>query len=276
MIFGVIADSSFLPINPFDKAKIKKMPNQGVARRIFTPEQIHQLFTESSGWMRKLFITGLATFQREEDCCLLKKSYINLQSNRVIFPFTHKTMQDVDIPMLPLFRSIVEDSMLDPNNDTEYVFPELANLYHTNQSYIGKSVKKFLLELGIRNAVVDIPGYSRRVSVLDVHSLRHTAAVMAVLSGWPISMVMKATGHRSMEMVMRYVDHISEEQKENYFFQFGQGISAFPTGNEDSELRKRLADLAQTLPLEEVKRLLKLAQPAIETTAQATGLHLLG
>jgi integrase len=275
MIFGIVSSGAGLPINPFAAKEIKKMPLQQVQREIFTPEQIHILFTESSGWMRQLFITALATFQREEDCCLLKKYYIDLASNRVDFPFTYKTGQQISLPMLPLFREIAEEALQDEKNQTEYLFPELAHLYHTNRSRIGKDVKKFLTRLNIDNACIDVPGYSRKVSILDVHSLRHTAAVMAVLSGWHIPMIMKATGHRSLEMVMRYINHISEKQKENYFFQFGQGLPGLQTQN-DNDLRKQLADLAYSLPLEEVKRLVQSARPAIASANQVSGQHLLG
>lgn len=256
----MIFSSLGLPANPFKN--IKRLPNQQVARDIFTPMQINILFTQSTGWMRQLFITALATFQREEDCCLIKKQYINLETNRIKFPFTFKTGQEISLPLLPLFREIVEDALSDTTNDTEYLFPELARIYTCNPSFIGKKVKAFLNENGINNTHAEIPGYIKKISTLDVHSLRHTAAVMAVLSGWPISMVMKATGHKSLQMVMRYINHISEEQKENYFFQFGKGLPGLPGGALQSgdDSRKRLADLAYSLPLEEVERLLSMVK----------------
>jgi integrase len=242
-----------LPVNPFEQ--IKPMATKSIERNIFTPAQIYILFTQSEGWMRQLFITALATFQREEDCCLIKKSYISLETNRINFPFTYKTGQSVSLPMLPLFRKIVEEGLNDLTNDSEYLFPQLAHLYQTDSSKIGKKVKEFLQNKGFPNTLTEVDGYAKKVSTLDVHSLRHTAAVMAVLSGWPVSMVMKATGHRSLQMVMRYINHISEEQKENYFFQFGQGLPGLP-GQQGCDDRKRLAELAYSLPLEEVKRLL--------------------
>ena len=247
-----------LVVNPF--AKIKRLPLRQVSREIFTPAQINILFTRSEGWMRKLFITALATFQREEDCCLIKKNYISLENNRIKFPFTHKTGQEVSMPMLPVFREIVEEALNDTENNTEYLFPELANLYLKTPYEIGKKVKEFFCKNGITNTNTEVPGYIKKVSTLDVHSLRHTAAVMAVLSGWPVSMVMKATGHRSLQMVMRYINHISEEQKENYFFQFGQGLPGLPGQTQGNDERKQLADLAYSLPLEEVNRLLSLVR----------------
>jgi integrase len=261
-----------LPVNPFEK--IKPMSNRQIQRDIFTPQQIGILFNQSTGWMRKLFITALATFQREEDCCLIKKSYIHLDINRVKFPFTYKTGQEINLPMLPLFREIVEEALNDPANNSEYLFPELAHLYTHNPSRIGKEVKAFLHDNGITNTLTEVDGYAKKVSTLDVHSLRHTAAVMAVLSGWPLPMVMKATGHKSLDMVMRYINHISEEQKENYFFQFGKGISGISQQNPEDE-RKQLADLAYSLPLEEVKKLLQIAQPAIAQAGSSTCQHLL-
>jgi integrase len=245
-----------LPVNPF--AAIKPLPLKQVQRDIFTPEQIHLLFTQSSGWMRKLFITALSTFQREEDCCLIKKSYIHLDINRIKFPFTYKTGQEVNLPMLPLFRKIVEDALNDSTNATEYLFPDLAYLYNHNPGRIGGKVKEFLSSIGINNTTAEIDGYLRKVSILDVHSFRHTAAVMGVLLGWPLPMIMNATGQRSVKTLMRYVNHISEEQKENYFFQFGKVLPGLPEQTADEE-RKRLADLAYSLPLEEVKKLLNLA-----------------
>lgn len=262
-----------LPANPFKK--IKRLPLQQVTRDIFTPEQINILFTRSTGWMHQLFITALATFQREEDCCLIKKSYISLESNRIKFPFTFKTKQEISLPMLPLFRQVVEAALADPDNTTEYLFPELATLYMKDSCYIGKKVKEFMSANGITNTLTEVPGYKKKVSTLDVHSLRHTAAVMAVLSGWPLSMVMKATGHRSLQMVMRYINHISEEQKENYFFQFGQGLPGPPDANNDNAIRKQLADLAYSLPLEEVKRLLTTIRPAIGQANSINALHLI-
>jgi integrase len=247
-----------LPVNPFQK--IKRLPLQQVQRDIFTPEQINILFNNSSGWMRQLFITALATFQREEDCCLIKKSYIHLDINRIKFPFTYKTGQEIDLPMLPLFRKIVEDALSDSTNDTEYLFPELARIYTVNPCYIGKKVKIFLQENGITNTLTEVPGYLKKVSTLDVHSLRHTAAVMGILAGWPVPMVMEATGQRSVKTLMRYINHISERQKENYFFQFGQGLPGLPDAAANDD-RKRLADLAYSLPLEEVKRILGLIKP---------------
>jgi integrase len=243
-----------LASNPF--AQIKPMPAHKIPRNIFTPQQIKILFEESTGWMRQLFITALATFQREGDCCLIKKSYINLDTNRIVFPFTSKTGQDVSLPMLPLFRDIVLEALNDSDNNSEYLFPELAKRYNANPGKIGTDVKEFLKQASFNNTQLEVKGYVRKLSMLDVHSLRHTAAVMAVLSGWPIAMVMKATGHRSLQMVMRYIDHISEEQKENYFFQFGKEL-ALPVTDISMD-RKRLAELAYTLPDSEVKRLLAL------------------
>lgn len=265
MIFGHLG----LPCNPFEK--IKRLTLHQVQRDIFTPAQINILFTKSQGWMRQLFITALATFQREEDCCLIKKSYISLVDNRIYFPFTFKTTQEISLPMLPLFRQIVEEALVETNNTTEYLFPELADLYTRNACYIGKKVKVFLEENGITNTKTKIPGYIKQVSTLDVHSLRHTAAVMAVLSGWPLSMIMRATGHRSLQMVTRYINHISEQQKEDYFFQFGQAIPGLPQNDDEPVLRKRLADLAKTLPLEEVKKLLSQVQQKPAITLELTG-----
>ena len=205
--------------------------------------------------MYQLFVTAFSTFQREEDCCLIKKSYIHLDRNRVIFPMTHKTGVEISLPLMPRFRALAETALID-YPDTEFLFPELAEKYMSDSGSIGKAVKVFLEKNGITGATLDIQGYARRVSVLDVHSIRHTAAVMAVIAGWPLPMVMKATGHKSLKMVMRYLDHISDEDKDRYFAQLGK---ALPGKAQVTDARKRLADLAYSLPLSEVERLLALS-----------------
>ena len=78
------------------------------------------------------------------------------------------------------------------------------------------------------------------------------------------SMVMKATGHKSLKMVMRYLDHISDEDKDRYFAQLGK---AMPGTAQVTGARKRLADLAYSLPLPEVERLLALL-PSPEIASQ--------
>jgi hypothetical protein len=191
---------------------------------------------------------------------LIKKSYIKFDLNRVEFPFTSKTGQVVSLPLMPIFRKLAIEA-IEKNTESEYLFPELANLCLTNQTKIGKDVKKFFIENGINGSLLEVPGYSRQVSVLDIHSIRHTSAVIAVMMGWPLPMVMRATGHRSLSMVMRYIDHISEEQKEKYFAQFQRGLPAsgvLPVAERDP--RKQLIQLIETLPLPEVERLLSLAQ----------------
>jgi integrase len=258
MLFNTLGRDVGIVENPFKNIKPQKL--RQVQREIFSPGQISILFEKSTGWMRQLIITAFCTFQREKDCCLIKKSYIKFDLNRVEFPFTSKTGQAVSLPLMPIFRELAIEA-IEKNTESEYLFPELANLCLTNQTKIGKDVKKFFIENGINGSLLEVPGYSRQVSVLDIHSIRHTSAVIAVMMGWPLPMVMQATGHRSLCMLMRYIDHISEEQKEKYFAQFQKGL---PNANEPlpepEDPRKRLIKLAETLPLQEIERLLSLAQ----------------
>ena len=250
MIFGTLGRECGLVENPFMSKDIRRVPMRQVNRQIYTPDQIRVLFA-APGWMYSLFVTAFSTFQREEDCCLIKKSNIFLDRNRVIFPMTEKTGVEISLPLMPRFRALAEDALAS-HPESEYLFPELAERYRKNPSSIGKTVKEYLAENGIGGAVIEVPGYARRVSVLDVHSIRHTAAVMAILAGWPLPMVMKATGHKTLKMVMRYLDHISDEDKDRYFVQLGRVMPEKTT----TDSRKMLAELAYSLPLPTVERLL--------------------
>ena len=241
-LFKIFCHALNLVENPFAIPEIKRLPKQQCDREIFTPEQINLLFT-AQGWLYDLFVTALCTFQREGDCCLLKKCNIDLDHNTVRF-IQRKTGTKVEIPILPRLRILLVKRLNDETNTSEYVYPELANLYLKSPSQLSGKVKEFLNSVGIQSRKA-VEGYTKECSVLDVHSLRHTAAMMAVLNGWPIQMVMQATGHKTLEMVMNYTNHLDEIKKQEYFSRLSFGQNDIVTGTAYDDIIQKVKMLSK-------------------------------
>ena len=134
-----------------------------------------------------------------------------------------KTGNIVTIPIMPALRSY----FLTLPMKGEYVFPELAEKYLTPNEAIGADVTKFLESLGMESTR-KVPGRSRKVSVRDIHSLRHTFAYMAALANIPLPIVQSVLGHMDSKMTQMYMNHASAQAKQKY-------LSALPdylnTGN---------------------------------------------
>ena len=94
------------------------------------------------GWIYSLCLTAISTGLREGDICTLKKSSVNLSTGWILIPQNPKTGgASVEIPILPgLKRHLQERFEEEP--DSEFVFPELAEIYYNDSTIISKGIKK--------------------------------------------------------------------------------------------------------------------------------------
>lgn len=142
----------------------------------------------------------------------------------------------------------------------EYVFPDHAKMYRTNPTGVSYRVKQFLDRLGIETSRTP-KGRTRAVSVKDLHSCRHTFCYYAGLKGIPLAVVQSIVGHMTPEMTKHYSAHATLADKR-------RGVAAMsgflPTLTADAPAlpaegdpaRLELHRLADTLPVEEIKRIL--------------------
>ena len=169
----------------------------------------------------------------------------------------NKTRHIVEIPiandLCGYLRSLQE------GNNSEYVLPVHAKMYLENPSGVSYRVKNFLERIGIQTTHKP-EGRSRAISVKDLHSCRHTFCYYAGIRGIPLAVVQSIVGHMSPEMTKHYSAHATlEEKRKNIglmsdFMEGSDMLSA--TDPERAELHK----LADTLPLEQIRNLLKMLQ----------------
>ena len=210
MIFKLLAETGKIASNPF--AGIKRFPADKVKREIFSSGELRTILNKSSGWMHHLFIMAAYTGLREGDICMLKKSEIDGDIRWITIEKTRKTGAKVDIPVLPpLARHLREQ--LQQSSSSEYVCPELAELYCNSPKKISRDVKKFLHDIGIIGTSQQVEGYCHRVSVKDIHSLRHTFIYLAAKANIPLPVIQSVVGHATEEMTRYYTEHARREDK---------------------------------------------------------------
>ena len=215
MIFTTLKKKANIQENPF--ADIPQLNRDTESREAFTIEELKLIGEKSrETYLYPLFLAGICTGMREGDICLLKNAEIDLKTGwirrKLNKSLKNPNPKTVTIPIMPALRSYLLTLPL----KGEYIFPELANIYLSdNRSRIGKDVSRFLEGIGIESTR-DVPGRSRRASVRDIHSLRHTFAYMAALAGIPLPVVQSVLGHMDSKMTQDYMNHASAQAKQKY------------------------------------------------------------
>ena len=210
MVFKYMEKSGHILSSPF--SGIKKFTASKVRREIFSMEELELIFSNAGGWLYQLFTTALFTGLREGDIALLEKSSVDANCSWITINQTRKTGASVDIPIHPDLRKLLLEQLKN-NENSRYIFPELAEIYLSNPKRIGKEVKNFFKRIGINSTVCSIPGYKNRVSVKDVHSFRHTFIYLAAVNNIPLPVIQSIAGHSSSEMTRHYMDHATREEK---------------------------------------------------------------
>ena len=258
MIFSSLGKEYGIIEDPF--AAIKKLPTKTIARAAFTPEELKLIGQNATGWMYSLCVTAISTGLREGDVCLLKKSSVNLYNGWISIPHTRKTGVDVEIPILPGLAKHLNE-VLSEDNETEFVFPVLAEKYTSDPCCISKAIKAFFEQIGINNTTKKVDGYARKISSKDAHSFRHTFIYLAALNNIPLPIVQGIVGHVSPEMTKHYMDHAGREAKTQYLSQLPEYFT--PSREKEKTPREKLAELAYSLPIDEVQRILASISPGL-------------
>ena len=253
-VFALLQEDAGMQKNPF--SGIRKAKSDTETREAFTPEELKTIYDNLDGFMRPLFMLAVWTGLREGDICTLKWNEVDLE-RRMIARKTRKTGAKVQIP---ISNQLYEFLITTPRTDSEYVFPEHAQMYLTNSTGVSYRIKQFLEGLGIETTRKP-EGRTRAISVKDLHSCRHTFCYYAGLAGIPLSVVQSIVGHMSPEMTKHYSAHASMEDKRRGMerLSFFTQENALPAAVEEPE-RAELRTLIDTLPIEQVRATLKFAK----------------
>jgi len=217
-VLGTIGRDAGLIDNPF--AVIPLMNETKEAREAFTKAEIELIKKNAPEFVRNIFIIGFFTALREGDIVTLRWSDI-LWEHGIIRRQLLKTKNIVEIPIMGQLHSFLESQI---GKDDEYVLPEHAAMYHSNPSGISYRVKEFLESIGIQTTR-SVPGRTRKVSIKDVHSLRHTFCYLAGIAGIPLVVVQSIVGHMTPEMTSYYsahADRVTKREKMELFFRVSQ------------------------------------------------------
>ncbi len=245
-LFRVLGKENGVIENPFEEWKA--LPKNQEDRDAFTPKELRLIGEKATGWIYSLCLTCLSTGLREGDACLLKKENVDLKSGWLRNIKASKTGKLLDIPMMPGLEKHIRERLQD--NDSEYIFPELADMYKARPTQISIGIKDFFHEIGITGTRKQVDGYRRRVSKKDVHSFRHTFVYLAALNGWPLPIVQAIVQHSSPAMTKVYMSHAGEREKEKYFRQLPEYLTGEPVIAAD--------------PIEEIIKMVEEGQPRAE------------
>lgn len=136
-------------------------------------------------------------------------------------------------------------------------------MYLANPSGVSYRVKQFLEGLGIQTTRIP-EGRTRAISVKDLHSCRHTFCYYAGIAGIPLAVVQSIVGHMSPEMTKHYSAHATLEDKRRRMKQLSFFTpKALPNPEEEPE-RTLFRKLADTLPIETIKKMIDFYEGVLE------------
>ena len=236
-----------------------------IDREVFTMEELRLIHEgiQHNRFQFVLFFVAANSGLTEGDICTLKWDDIDW-TNRFLRRDRRKTGTPIDIPLMPEMEAFI---LSQPRNG-EYIFPEHAEMYLRRSTAVSARIGTFLHNLGIKTTV-EVPG-RRAVSVKDLHSMRHVFCYRAKRAGIPESMIAKIVGHKVLAMTQHYADHDTDDDLRREMKKLPPlFVGEAGVVSQAVDPRKRLADLAYSLPLEKVEELLAAARPELPYRQEA-------
>ncbi|MBR1871025.1 MAG: site-specific integrase [Kiritimatiellae bacterium] len=205
-IWRTLADSPYarLVANPWEK--IKRVPVLSVRRRELSADELVRIFQMADGEMRFLFLVGIYTGLRLGDCALLEWANVNLMRGFIsVVPrkTAKKTGMRVLIPIHGVLREALRELRKRNTANSQYVLPEIANLYTTHLGRLSFAIHQVFRACGI-DTDIPAPDSGRRRSVVGFHSLRHTFVSLSANAGAPLAVVQSLVGHANIDMTRHY------------------------------------------------------------------------
>ena len=250
-VFARVMEDAGLVSNPW-VGVVLPAPDP-VAREVFTPEELRLIWEgiQSDEFCRPLFMIAANSGLTEGDICMMKWSDFDWAAS-YFRTRRRKTGVSINLPLIPELIAYLATL----KRDAEYVLPEHAELYSRCPSMVSDRIKSFLNNLGIKT-VVEVPG-RRAVSVKDLHSMRHVFCYRAKRAGIPESVIMKFVGHAVLAMTEHYADHDTDEELRSEMQKLPPlFLGEAGEAERGVTLRRELAELAYSLPLERVESLLE-------------------
>ncbi len=189
----------------------KKVENT-ISKENLTNEQLKALFLTADERLKYLFLIGIYTGLRLNDCCFLKWSEVDFRKNLIIkTPSKTKSHnKSISIPIHEILAQMLVHLQAD-NNNNEYVLPDIAEEYQRVRTSLTRRIQRTFEKAGITTKA-DRAGSDRKTAQYGFHSFRHSFISLCAEANIPMHTVMNLVGHSS-EAIHRVYQHASNEQK---------------------------------------------------------------
>lgn len=190
---------------------VSKKKENSLSKKMFTNEQLRNIFRVAEGELKILFLIGLYTGLRLGDVATLRWNEINFKDNLIVkTPLkTVSYQKSVEIPIHEVLKAALLNLRTD--SDSEFVLPALQKRYAVRPSNLTIIIQKTLNLAGI-NTLSERSGATRKTAVYGFHSFRHSFISICANSHIPMHVVMDMVGHNS-EVIHKIYQHADKEQK---------------------------------------------------------------
>lgn len=204
--FKAMQEVAKLSGNPF--ANIRKLRPDVISRRVLTMDELQAILDKSQGELHTLFLIGMCTGMRLEDCALLQWHEVDLMRG-IIRHQPYKTRHSSGAVVVLGIPAILKDELSSLDKKGAYILPTIAAKYSGNgQTTLTKQIQQHLRDCGIETTTRNEDG--RIVTLAGFHSLRHTWVSLQAMAGTPQAVIQASAGHSNPAMTEHYT-HISEE-----------------------------------------------------------------
>ena len=162
-----------------------------------------------------MVIVACCTGLRLKDICFLKWESINFDRNLITLK-THKTKGNVVLGMWPILREELNSLY---NQNSVYVFPEIADIYCRNIKFLKNKLDKILLMAGYTKDQISFKysNHKNKSSLRGWHSFRGSFVVLALRAGVKIELIQKILGAKLVEVLYQHYIKIDDSFMEESF-----------------------------------------------------------
>lgn len=277
VFFSMLEDEKIvMPRDPFKR--IKRLKTYTTTKDALTIEEVQRLVEAATEpEMRLLVLIGFCTGLRLGDCCTLQWGEVDL-IRRVISRIPNKLYDRVQNPENVRVKVGIPTLLLNEflqipaEQRNGFVLPKLCEQYTKQHTWLYKRIRALFksakietIKPGSKNAQ-----HPHGIVIKGFHSLRHTFVSLSAEAGAPQHVIQQIVGHSSPLMTMHYLhlgnadlvrsaDILPVLSLENTTEDNGGDadvITVSPEGNTEDE-RLQLHRLADTLPLEQIRKILE-------------------
>lgn len=276
LLCRVMFDLAGMEPNPFAGLRNRNHKPQG--RRELTTAELQAVCQSAAGELRTLLAVGLYTGLRLGDSVTVQWSEFDAELSKLVREPSKTSYkgEKLVLPVHPVLQAILAETPASRRKGD--VMSELSSIYRDSRSRLVKRIQDHFRKCGIRlhrpdtgyvlnedgtikrtgkNANDKVHTGKRAVVEVGFHSLRHSFVSICARGGVPLHVVQALCGHSSPQIQQLYL-HASNADASKAIDSLPSLAADQVTSEEDSE-RARFRELADSLPIEQIRELLDTA-----------------